>query len=112
MLHGFSQLEEQVSKVALRMKAKALKGAAKRGGEAERATAKSHWLPRRCRKKSMSLRQLKKSPTAVGRLCEKSQSIQAGGQRAAAEIVKIAEGGVGQNMRKERRADIVIVRQK
>lgn len=43
-------------------------------------------------------------------LSEKSQSIQAGGQRAAAEIVKIAEEELSK-ISKERKADIVMRRE-
>jgi Skp family chaperone for outer membrane proteins len=42
-------------------------------------------------------------------LNEKSQSIQAGGQRAAAEIVKVAEKELS-DISKERKADIVMRR--
>ena len=43
-------------------------------------------------------------------MSEKSQSIQAGGQRAAAEIVKIAEEELSK-ISKERKADIVMRRE-
>jgi Skp family chaperone for outer membrane proteins len=43
-------------------------------------------------------------------LNEKSQSIQAGGQRAAAEIVKVAEKELS-DISKERKADVVMRRE-
>ena len=100
-----SQLEEQVSKV------RADEGEIFKGlqSEAEKLREQQKLMaPEALQKKVDELRQ--KEVDRRRALSEKSQSIQAGGQRAAAEIVKIAEEELSK-ISKERKADIVLRRE-
>jgi Skp family chaperone for outer membrane proteins len=99
------QLEEQVSKV------RADEGEVFKGlqGEAEKLREQQKLLaPEALQKKLEELRLKEVERRRV--LSEKSQSIQAGGQRAAAEIVKVAEEELSK-ISKERKADIVMRRE-
>ena len=99
------QLEEQVSKVRAD-EGEVLKGLQ---SEAEKIREQQKLLaPEALQKKVEELRQ--KEVERRRALSEKSQSIQAGGQRAAAEIVKIAEEELSK-ISKERKADIVMRRE-
>jgi len=99
------QLEEQVSKVRAD-DGEVLKGLQ---SEAEKLREQQKLLaPEALQKKIEDLN--KKGVEHRRALSEKSQSIQAGGQRAAAEIVKIAEEELSK-ISKERKADIVIRRE-
>ena len=99
-----SQLEEQVSKVRAD-EGEALKGLQ---GEAEKLKEQRKLLAPEALQKKVEELQLKEVERRRS-LSEKSQSIQAGGQRAAAEIVKIAEEELSA-IAKERKADIVMRR--
>ena len=99
------QLEEQVSKVRAD-EGEVLKGLQ---SEAEKLREQQKLLaPEALQKKVEELRLKEVERRRV--LSEKSQSIQAGGQRAAAEIVKIAEEELSK-ISKERKADIVMRRE-
>lgn len=99
-----SQLEEQVSKV------RADEGEAFKGlqSEAEKLKEQQKLLAPEALQKKVEELQLKEAERRRS-VSEKSQSIQAGGQRAAAEIVKIAEEELSA-IAKERKADIVMRR--
>ena len=99
-----SQLEEQVSKVRAD-EGEALKGLQ---SEAEKLKEQQKLLAPEALQKKVEELQLKEVERRRS-LSEKSQSIQAGGQRAAAEIVKIAEEELSA-IAKERKADIVMRR--
>ena len=99
-----SQLEEQVSKVRAD-EGEALKGLQ---SEAEKLKEQQKLLAPEALQKKFEELQLKEVERRRS-LSEKSQSIQAGGQRAAAEIVKIAEEELSA-IAKERKADIVMRR--
>ena len=99
-----SQLEEQVSKVRAD-EGEALKGLQ---SEAEKLKEQQKLLAPEALQKKVEELQLKEVERRRS-LSEKSQSIQAGGQRAAAEIVKIAEEELS-TIAKERKADIVMRR--
>lgn len=98
------QLEEQVSKVRSE-ESEVLKGLQ---SEAEKLREQQKLLaPEALQKKVEELRL--KEVERRRSVSEKSQSIQAGGQRAAGEIVKIAEEELSA-IAKERKADIVMRR--
>lgn len=99
-----SQLEEQVSKVRAD-EGEALKGLQ---SEAEKLKEQQKLLAPEALQKKVEELQLKEVERRRS-LSEKSQSIQAGGQRAASEIVKIAEEELSA-IAKERKADIVMRR--
>lgn len=98
------QLEAQVEKVRAD-EAKALKGLQ---SEAEKIKEQQKLLAPEALQKRVEELQMKEVERRRS-LNEKSQSIQAGGQRAAAEIVKVAEKELSE-ISKERKADIVMRR--
>jgi outer membrane protein len=98
------QLEEQVEKVRAD-EAKVLKGLQ---SEAEKIKEQQKLLAPEALQKRVEELQMKEVERRRS-LNEKSQSIQAGGQRAAAEIVKVAEKELSE-ISKERKADIVMRR--